>query len=175
MVSAVRMDWRVHPRVGLFRCNVLMVFSQVTHAAEIGLRFTAPDVMIGFGMTTTARRENRIDERALGVDQDIATRRPGGFVGGWLLALHPAVDLTVNTRADMVGSVKVPVPCHCPEGSARCNRLSLERSGGCRCKELRWYDASDNRLARCESDRGDRILSITENEDGPTRLHSVLS
>ena len=81
MVGAVRMDWRVHPGMGLLGRDALMDFSQVTHAAEIGLRFTAPDVMIGFGMTTTARRENRVDECALCVDQDFASRRSGSLVG----------------------------------------------------------------------------------------------
>ena len=64
MVGAVRMDWRVHPGMGFFGRDALMIFSQVTYAAEIRLRFTAPDVMIGFGMTTTARREHRVDECA---------------------------------------------------------------------------------------------------------------
>ena len=43
MVGAVRMDWRVHPGMGFFGRDALMVFSQVTYAAEIRLRFTAPD------------------------------------------------------------------------------------------------------------------------------------
>ena len=42
MVGAVRMDWRVHPGMGFFGRDALMVFSQVTHAAEMKLPLLPP-------------------------------------------------------------------------------------------------------------------------------------